>query len=116
MRTPDTIVITTADAAFIRTLQAVDPEAAPIEMLGKRWHVKSVDWRKGGLRGGGNGTARLEELIEVKVEPSGRRRRLTAGECGYCDQHGYEDMMPPHDASAECESGKNPHCTCDACF
>lgn len=42
--------------------------------------------------------------------------RLPPGECLYCDEHRDEDMMPPHDASANCESGKHKHCTCDFCF
>lgn len=25
-------------------------------------------------------------------------------------------MAPSHEASAYCESGKRPHCTCDSCF
>lgn len=38
------------------------------------------------------------------------------GECEYCDKHAKSSMMPPHDASKNCESGKRPHCTCDVCF
>ncbi len=45
-----------------------------------------------------------------------RRTRMPEGECPYCDEYGDEDMMPPHDASPRCESGKHPHCTCDTCF
>jgi hypothetical protein len=25
-------------------------------------------------------------------------------------------MMPPHEASSKCESGKHTHCSCDTCF
>jgi hypothetical protein len=44
------------------------------------------------------------------------RHRRPKGLCTYCDAHGDESMMPSHDASSACESGKRPHCTCDACF
>jgi len=45
-----------------------------------------------------------------------RRYHLKPGECHYCDKHKPGEMMPPHDASSRCESGKHSHCTCDACF
>lgn len=45
-----------------------------------------------------------------------RRCLLPAGECAYCDAHRPNEMMPPHDASPRCESGKHSHCTCDTCF
>lgn len=48
-----------------------------------------------------------------------RALRITCkpeGECAYCDQHCYDEMMPKHEASPRCESGKRPHCTCDICF
>lgn len=43
-------------------------------------------------------------------------RRRPKGECAYCDQYGDDPMMPRHNASERCESGKHPHCTCDTCF
>lgn len=36
-------------------------------------------------------------------------------ECPTCKQYRGQ-MMPPHFASARCESGQRPHCTCDVCF
>lgn len=36
--------------------------------------------------------------------------------CPFCEQHCDDPMMPYHDASDRCESGKHPHCTCDTCF
>lgn len=45
-----------------------------------------------------------------------RIRCKPEGECAYCDQHRYDEMMPKHDPSPRCESGKRPHCTCDICF
>ena len=50
------------------------------------------------------------------VEKAQYRRRRPKGECTYCDEHGDDPMMPSHMASARCESGKHPHCTCDTCF
>lgn len=44
------------------------------------------------------------------------RHRRPRGECAHCDKHGDESMMPSHDASKDCESGKHPHCTCDTCY
>jgi hypothetical protein len=41
---------------------------------------------------------------------------LPGGECKFCDEHRGDEMMPPHDASSRCESGKRNHCTCDTCF
>lgn len=41
---------------------------------------------------------------------------LTPGQCVTCDAHRPGQMMPPHDASPRCESGKHSHCTCDTCF
>lgn len=42
-------------------------------------------------------------------------RRATSG-CKYCFEHQLVDMMPPHEASRGCQSGRRPHCTCDRCF
>lgn len=44
-------------------------------------------------------------------------RRSRAPGCATCDRDpGRRQMMPPHDASERCESGKHPHCSCDTCF
>jgi hypothetical protein len=45
-----------------------------------------------------------------------RTRKMPRGQCAYCDGHNDDEMMPSHDASPRCESGKRPHCTCDTCF
>lgn len=50
------------------------------------------------------------------VKPVKATRWIRKNDCAYCAEHGDESMMPPHDASANCESGKRPHCTCDICF
>lgn len=42
--------------------------------------------------------------------------RRPPGECAYCDAHRDDPMMPSHTASARCESGRHPHCTCDTCY
>lgn len=39
-----------------------------------------------------------------------------AAGCVTCAQHMPGEMMPPHDPSPRCESGKRQHCTCDICF
>jgi hypothetical protein len=44
------------------------------------------------------------------------RHRRPRGECAHCDQYGDDPMMPHHEASKRCESGKRPHCTCDICY
>jgi hypothetical protein len=38
------------------------------------------------------------------------------GLCVTCSQYVAGEMMPWHDASPRCESGKRNHCTCDICF
>jgi len=43
-------------------------------------------------------------------------RRHWVVNCAYCDAHRDDKMMPYHDASDRCESGKHDHCTCDACY
>jgi hypothetical protein len=53
-----------------------------------------------------------DEMIKRHRE----RHRRPPGECKYCDEYGDEPMMPSHEASQYCESGKHPHCTCDVCF
>ena len=68
-----------------------------------------------------NGSSRLvydkeKRTIVPVVDPSKHRRCLPKGECAYCDANGDYPMMPRHYASARCESGKHPHCTCDVCF
>lgn len=50
--------------------------------------------------------------VDQKHQP--RRRRVEG--CSYCEQNKGASMMPSHDASLRCESGKRPHCTCDTCF
>jgi hypothetical protein len=53
---------------------------------------------------------------EAAPQAGGRLRRMPVGKCNYCDQHGDNQMMPPHQPSRNCESGKHNHCTCDVCF
>lgn len=50
--------------------------------------------------------------------PAPARRYILpwAAGCVTCSQHMASEMMPPHDASPRCESGKRNHCTCDVCF
>lgn len=62
-----------------------------------------------------------EETLGVGMVSEGalrphRRVLLLPGKCTYCDANRADEMMPPHDASPRCESGKHPHCTCDICF
>lgn len=56
----------------------------------------------------------------AKVDDAGmvatRRHWLPVGECKYCDDARNDSMMPYHDASKRCESGKHSHCTCDNCY
>lgn len=41
---------------------------------------------------------------------------LSGGQCVTCSQHMIGEMMPPHDPSPRCESGKRNHCSCGVCF
>lgn len=65
------------------------------------------------LQGGAGENASLSGKENSASSP--HRRRLIEG-CAFCRQHGGFQMMPWHDASSRCESGKHPHCTCDTCF
>jgi hypothetical protein len=51
-----------------------------------------------------------------KLKPVPRLRFAAPGTCRYCDQCRTDPMMPYHEASDRCESGKHNHCTCDTCF
>ena len=55
-------------------------------------------------------------IIDDATKDAIKRYRRPRGECPYCDEHGDSMMMPSHTPSSRCESGKHPHCTCDACF
>jgi hypothetical protein len=48
--------------------------------------------------------------------PTPRIRAMPVGKCGFCDHNRDNGMMPSHDASPNCKSGKHSHCTCDTCF
>lgn len=58
------------------------------------------------------------EALIAKLEASG----FLDPACGECQAHLYpaEDprrvFYPNHRALSSCQSGKRPHCTCDACF
>jgi len=52
------------------------------------------------------GTVKPLRAIRVTREPG----------CEYCAKHRDDPMMPPHQASSRCESGKRSHCTCDTCW
>ena len=54
----------------------------------------------------------LDKVPSNPPPPRGSRDE----DCSYCKQHKPGDMMPSHDASRHCESGKRSHCTCDVCF
>lgn len=45
-----------------------------------------------------------------------KRQATAEAECSYCVEYKGDSMMPAHTASAHCESGKRPHCTCDVCY
>lgn len=53
------------------------------------------------------------EGIALKVALSGRPE--TAESCALCEQFA-RTGGPRHEASDRCESGRRPHCSCDACF
>jgi hypothetical protein len=59
----------------------------------------------------------LNDIFDAAApQAAGRIRRMPTGLCTYCDQHAKDPMMPPHQASRNCESGMRLHCTCDVCF
>ena len=60
-------------------------------------------------------TMNPKEQTEQKKE-SPKRRLYRVNGCQYCDEHKGDTMMPWHDASDHCESGKQPHCSCDSCY
>jgi hypothetical protein len=59
--------------------------------------------------------ARARRMAKAPPPPL-RKQFAPPGECAYCDEHREDTMMPPHDPSRFCESGKRNHCTCDVCF
>lgn len=62
----------------------------------------------------------IRNRISAKLQAIGdrlpRRRLAPKGECRFCDENHAEGMMPSHDASHRCQSGKKPHCTCHICY
>lgn len=59
------------------------------------------------------------DAVIAEMERTGR----LAPACKGCVEHytalretGRWAFSPPHRASAGCESGRHPHCTCDRCF
>jgi hypothetical protein len=60
----------------------------------------------------------LEKWIMTPAEVAQERRQLSPGRvpgCPTCEANP-SGMMPPHYASARCESGGRNHCTCKECF
>jgi len=55
-------------------------------------------------------------ILDIVRAAKPRRRRLPPGECQFCDREREMYFSPCHDASAACESGKHPHCTCNFCW
>ncbi len=51
--------------------------------------------------------------LYIEITP---KRQLHKPDCPTCSQYAPDAMFPPHDASAQCESGNQNHCTCDVCF
>jgi hypothetical protein len=50
-------------------------------------------------------------------KPRTEPKRSRVPGCPTCDRDPEgRALMPPHDASDRCESGKHPHCSCDTCF
>jgi hypothetical protein len=54
-----------------------------------------------------------KELLSELDKPF---RRNWVNDCEYCRKNASREMMPLHDASPCCQSGKHNHCTCDTCF
>lgn len=75
------------------------------------WHPRKQEWVS---------PAALDKIVDLNpvIAPfkAVRGHWLPPGECSYCDSHRDDPMMPYHDTSRLCQSGKRPHCTCDACY
>ncbi len=64
----------------------------------------------------GNRAHRKERYLCEYVPPRGG----FDPDCTFCmvqfELYGPHCIMPSHTPSKNCESGKQPHCTCDVCF
>lgn len=67
------------------------------------------------LQVGAGKTAPLKRKDDSASSPHPERRWRVHG-CRTCIETPPGALMPPHDASSRCESGKHSHCTCDTCF
>lgn len=68
--------------------------------------TKQQSWVIGNCRFAKPKTQKPEQKNKPKTNPG----------CKYCEDHKNDSMMPPHQPSANCQSGKKPHCTCDVCY
>jgi hypothetical protein len=58
----------------------------------------------------------FDRIFDRAAKSKPRCYVMTRGGCPTCDKYIPGDIMPPHDASCRCESGKHKHCSCDICF
>lgn len=104
------------DLAKVETVLAQrDALARALKTIEEKAH--SGDWTLPSSFGGCARTA-LDALYGSR-RPQQKERRyiLSGGLCVTCSQYTPGDgLLPPHDASDRCESGKRNHCTCDVCF
>jgi hypothetical protein len=71
------------------------------------------------------GTAQISSQTPLILKPFNHvnesrkkefNRKWVKPGCKYCEEHKFDRDMPAHEPSSACESGKKPHCTCDACY
>ena len=55
----------------------------------------------------------MKRMLEFGLS---HKRLYRSDDCAYCQAHKDDSMMPPHQASSNCESGRYDHCTCDTCY
>ena len=59
----------------------------------------------------------MQSLRSWLMDNTRPQRRYRVPGCSTCDRDPEgKALMPPHDASDDCESGKHEHCSCDTCF
>jgi predicted metal-binding protein len=61
-------------------------------------------------------TTETEEAAPAGASNVFKIQPKTVPDCNYCKLYGDSVMMPPHFASAGCQSGGRNHCTCGICF
>jgi len=62
------------------------------------------------------GQEHIELLRLTAKEAVDKARQDEIANCEYCKKIAASGFGPSHFASANCQSGRRNHCTCDTCF